>query len=146
MEKPLSVRIRRVVRIEGLLAAELAALVPQLSPRAAVPDAARLARVVASPNALLLVAELDGRTAGMCTLGWYETPTGLRAWLEDVVVDKTARGCGAGRELVRAAAAEARRLGAASLMLTSAEHRVAARALYASEGFLPVDTTLFGMK
>lgn len=138
--------IRIVTRVDEEFVLAAARLVPQLSPRLSLPTREGLERVVASPSSLLFSASVHGRTVGMLTLGWYETPSGRRAWIEDVVVDAAFRGCGAGRALVRAALAEASRLGAASLMLTSAPARAAARRLYAEEGFERVETDVFRLK
>lgn len=54
-------------------------------------------RVVCSDGAALFAARLDGRIAGVLTLVWYDVPSGRKAWVEDVVVDAAARGCGAVR-------------------------------------------------
>ena len=44
-----------------------------------------------------------GRIVGSLTLVLFRIPTGLRAWIEDVVVDESARGKGVGEALNRAA-------------------------------------------
>lgn len=138
--------IHVIKRITDEFALAAARLVPQLSPRAAVPDRKRLEAVAASSTSLLLAAEREGLTVGMLTLAWYETPTGRRAWIEDVVVDAAARGCGVGRALVREALVRAAALGVTSLMLTSAPARVAARRLYSEEGFEMAETSVFRLK
>ena len=54
-----------------------------------------------SPATTLLVArDDDGAIVGMLTLALFRLPTGVRAWIEDVVVDERARRLGAGRALV----------------------------------------------
>lgn len=60
--------------------------------------------VVASPATRLLVAR-DGarRVVGMATVVLFRVPSGMRAWVEDVVVDAPARGRGVGTALARAA-------------------------------------------
>ncbi len=80
------------------------------------------------------------------TLAWYDAPSGRKAWIEDVVVDGAARGCGAGDALVRAAVEHAARIGAGKVMLTSNPAREAARALYRKVGFEEVETTVFAFK
>ena len=82
----------------------------------------------------------------MLTLAWYDAPSGRKAWIEDVVVDGAARGCGAGDALVRAAVEHAARIGAGKVMLTSNPAREAARALYRTVGFEEVETTVFAFK
>lgn len=88
----------------------------------------------------------EGRIVGMLTLVWYDVPSGRKAWIEDVVVDAAARGCGAGRALVEAAQRLAREVGAGHLMLTSNPRRTAARALYRKCGFNEAETTVFAAK
>ncbi len=80
------------------------------------------------------------------TLVWYDVPSGRKAWVEDVVVDAAARGCGAGEALVKAATEHAARIGAAKVMLTSNPAREAARALYRKIGFEEAGTTVFVFK
>jgi ribosomal protein S18 acetylase RimI-like enzyme len=72
---------------------------------------------------------------GMLTLVAFEIPTGLRALIEDVVVDDAVRGSGAGSALVAAALAYASSLGARTVDLTSRPHREAANRLYLRMGF-----------
>ena len=45
---------------------------------------------------------------GSLTLAVFRIPTGVRAWIEDVVVDDSARGAGIGDALVDAAVADGR--------------------------------------
>ena len=71
-------------------------LLPQLSSSARPLDAGALAAIVASPAVTVLIARTDGRIAGSLTLAMFPIPTGLRAWIEDVVVDESARGQGIG--------------------------------------------------
>ena len=87
-----------------------------------------------------------GRIVGILTLVWYDAPSGRKAWIEDVVVDAAARGCGAGRALVEAAQRLSREIGADRLMLTSNPRRTAARALYRKCGFNEAETTVFVAK
>lgn len=72
---------------------------------------------------------------GMATLCLCHQPTGCKAWVEDVVVDAEARGCGMARYLLRELLARAKRAGAKSVNLTSRPERVAANKLYQSLGF-----------
>src|SRR5690349_15655864 len=65
---------------------------------------AQVARAIASPGTTLLVARNEaGQIVGTTTLATFDTPTGRRAWIEDVVVDASARGQGVGERLVREA-------------------------------------------
>jgi len=48
------------------------------------------------------VAEIDGKILGFAGLAWHPIPSkGLIAWVEEVVVDKQARGRGVGKALMR---------------------------------------------
>ena len=111
-------------------------LVTQLSRSAAPPTRARLAEIISSPACQLLVSrDAGGNVVGMLTLVLFPIPTGIRAWIEDVVVDHSARGQGVGARLVREAVARARLAGARTVDLTSRPDREAANALYVREGF-----------
>jgi len=119
----------------------LARLLPQLS-SATPPDSAELA-VIMSSGSTLFVARVDGRIVGSLTLVMYRIPTGLKAWIEDVVVDESARGHGVGEALSQAALEEARRHGAKVVSLTSRPSRDAANRLYQRIGFVARDTNVY---
>jgi ribosomal protein S18 acetylase RimI-like enzyme len=67
----------------------------------------------------------------------------VRAWIEDVVVDESARGRGVGDLLNRAALDRARELGAKTVDLTSRPSREAANRLYQRIGFVARDTNVY---
>ncbi len=83
---------------------------------------------------------------GMLTLATFRIPTGLRGWIEDVVVDKGARGMGAGQALVEAALKKAAELGLTTVDLTSRPTRKAANRLYVRCGFEARDTNVYRYK
>ena len=119
-------------------------LIPQLSSSNAPPSEAELAELVASPTTTLFVARgEDGTIAGTLTLCTFRIPTGIRAWIEDVVVDGAARGQGVGRALTQAAIDESHRRGARTVDLTSRPSREDANRLYQSLGFQPRDTNVY---
>jgi hypothetical protein len=66
-------------------------LLPQLSRSAEPLDAETLQTLVAWPGNRLLIARVDGDIVGALTLVMFPIPTGWRAWIEDVVVDESAR-------------------------------------------------------
>jgi ribosomal protein S18 acetylase RimI-like enzyme len=137
----------RVVEAEAAtdeVVAALARLVPQLSASAAVPSREAVEEVVGSPSTRLLLARdaADG-IVGTLTLVLVRTPAGVRATIEDVVVDAAARGRGAGEALTREAIRMARAAGARSVDLTSRPGREAANRLYARMGFGPRETNLY---
>ena len=119
-------------------------LTPQLSSSAPPPGAVELAEIVASPATHLLVARGDdGTILGSLTLVLFRIPTGMRAWIEDVVVDGDARGQGVGDALNRFALDLAAQHGARSVDLTSRPSREAANRLYRRLGFKPRETNVY---
>jgi ribosomal protein S18 acetylase RimI-like enzyme len=111
-------------------------LIPQLSSSSPPPSPAELAEIAAAPASVLLVARTPGGTiVGSLTLALFRVPTGLRAWIEDVVVDESSRGAGAGESLVVEAVQRAFSAGARSVDLTSRPSREAANRLYQRLGF-----------
>lgn len=117
-------------------------LLPQLS-SSRPPTADEVALIVADPGSVMFVARLDGRIVGSLTLVLYRIPTGLKAWIEDVVVDDVARGHGIGVALNEAALAEARRRGVKGVSLTSRPSREAANRLYQRIGFTQRATNVY---
>ena len=126
------------------LVAAFARLIPQLSSSSPPPGTDELCDIAAAPATMLLVAEDgEGRLLGTLTLAVFRVPTGIRAWIEDVVVDESARGQGAGEALVRAAIDRAGAAGARSVDLTSRPARVAAHRLYRRLGFEERETSVY---
>ena len=126
------------------LVAAFAKLIPQLSTSAQPPTRAELEEIVSSPAAAILLARDDeGLIIGALTLVVFRTPTGSRAWIEDVVVDEAARGRGAGEELVGEAIRLASESGARTVDLTSRPSREAANALYEKVGFRARETNVY---
>jgi ribosomal protein S18 acetylase RimI-like enzyme len=121
-------------------------LVPQLSRSAPVPSDEELAEIVASPATLLLAArsgESQGRVIGLLTLAVFRIPTGVRAWIEDVVVDESQRGKGVGEALTEEALRRAAAAGARTVDLTSRPSREAANRLYRRLGFVVRETNVY---
>lgn len=105
------------------------------------------ALLVSDCSHLLVLREDDGRVAGMSIVALYPTLSGgLKAWIEDVVVDEACRGKGYGKELVAFAIEFARRFGTQSISLSSAPVRVAANRLYQSLGFVQRETNVYLLK
>jgi ribosomal protein S18 acetylase RimI-like enzyme len=120
-----------------------ARLLPQLSTSAAPPDRAVLGRIVGSPAITLLIARDSGAIVGALTLATFPIPTGVRAWIEDVVVDEAARGKGVGMALTLEAIRLAQAAGAKTVDLTSRPSREAAGGLYEKAGFVPRNTRVY---
>jgi ribosomal protein S18 acetylase RimI-like enzyme len=119
----------------------LARLLPQLS-SAPAPDSAELAAIIAG-GSTVFVARVDGKIVGSLTLVMYRIATGLKAWIEDVVVDEASRGNGVGEALNMAALDLARERGAKAVSLTSRPSREAANRLYQRIGFSARDTNVY---
>ena len=126
------------------LVAEIAPLIQQLSTSAAPPDFKDLSEIIESPTTTLLVArDSTGSAVGILTLVAFRIPTGLRAIIEDVVVDISARGTGIGAALTQEAIAAARAKGARTIDLTSRPSREAANHLYPRLGFKRRETNVY---
>lgn len=136
--------VSEVQRAEPEVLAALNLLLPQLSSSAVPLTEEDLADLVGSPTSRLLVARDDaGTIVGSLTLVVFRIPTGVRAWIEDVVVDEAARGSGVGEALNRAAIELAQSLGARTIDLTSRPSREAANRLYRKLGFVPRETNIY---
>jgi ribosomal protein S18 acetylase RimI-like enzyme len=138
-----SLDVRPAELVDDELISAFATLIPQLSSSSPPPTADELGAIVGSPDSLLFVARIDGRVVGTLTLAFYRIPTGLKAWIEDVVVDSSARGHGVGEALNQAALDEARRRGAKHVSLTSRPKREAANRLYQRLGFQHYETNVY---
>lgn len=118
-------------------------LVPQLSSSSPPPTAAQLEEMVAAPGTFVLVAADGDRIVGSLTLVVFRIPTGMRAWIEDVVVDEAGRGRGVGEALNRVALDVARDHGCRTVDLTSRPSREAANRLYRRLGFVARETNVY---
>ena len=103
-------------------------------------------RLIATPHSPLFLLTDGDVVVGMLTVGIYLSPTGSKAWIEDVVVDAACRGRGLGRQLVAHAIDYCKQQGIDTLYLTSNPRRIAANALYQSLGFERKETNLYRMK
>jgi ribosomal protein S18 acetylase RimI-like enzyme len=138
-----SVVIEIATEVNDELVQAFARLIPQLSKSSPPPGAAELEEMVSSGASDVLLARLDGAIVGTLTLVTFRIPTGVRAWIEDVVVDDSARGHGVGDQLNRFALDLAREKGAKTVDLTSRPSREAANRLYQRIGFEPRDTNVY---
>lgn len=125
------------------LLGEINNLLSQLSTSAKPLSEIELGAIVDSDTTHLLLALEDGRLCGMLTLVVFRIPTGVRAWIEDVVVHKADRGKGVAKALLETAIEQARSMGAKTLDLTSRPSREAANRLYRKVGFVQRETNVF---
>lgn len=124
----------------------IARLLSQLTTRAISYTEDDYRSQLASPHSPLFLLLDSDAVIGMLTVGIYLSPTGSKAWIEDVVVDNAYRGQGLGRKLVTHAIAYCQEQGIDTLMLTSNPKRIAANALYQSLHFERKETNVYKMK
>ena len=137
------VEVQAVHQVTDELVAAVGRLLPQLSGSAAALNADELTRIIGHQAIRLLVARGEHGIVGMLTLVTYPLPSGPRARIEDVVVDRDARGHGVGTALTMAALDLARQQGARSIDLTSRASRVEANRLYQQLGFQLRDSNVY---
>jgi ribosomal protein S18 acetylase RimI-like enzyme len=125
------------------LKAAMDRLVPQLSKSNPPPTREALQQMIDSDASILFMCRDETGVLGTLTLILFRIPTGMRAWIEDVIVDEAARGKGVGRVLNEAAIDHAFAEGAITVDLTSRPSREAANRLYSRIGFVPRDTNVY---
>lgn len=139
----MTVAIEQLTDVTDDVVDAFARLLPQLSASAKPLDAAAIRAVIASPAVTVLLARSDDTIIGALSLVIFRIPTGVRAWIEDVVVDAAAGRKGVGTALVGAAVDRAAQAGARSVDLTTRPERVAAGNLYERSGFAQRDTRVY---
>src|SRR4051794_14169344 len=142
----LPVSITEATEASQALRADVERLICQLSPGRAV-SVEELREIVSSPASRLLIArDVNGAAVGTLTVALFPIPSGLRAWIEDVVVDDVARSRGVGEALVRVAIELAHAAGARTIELTSRPSRAAANRLYRRLGVEVRDTNVYRLR
>jgi GNAT superfamily N-acetyltransferase len=117
-------------------------LLPQLTAARTPPTLEQLADVV-SGQTLLVARGDDGWIVGCATLVLYRVSSGLKARIEDVIVDAEARGAGVGEVLVRECMQRANDAQVLMLELTSMPYRESANRLYKRLGFVRKPTNVY---
>lgn len=143
---PAEVVVTELGEVTADVVAAFERLVPQLSRSSPPPTEEQLREMVTAPGTVVLVARDrggEGGVVGSLTLVTFRIPTGMRAWIEDVVVDEGASGRGVGTSLNRAALDIARSRGCRTVDLTSRPSRAAANRLYQRLGFEPRETNVY---
>ena len=104
-------------------------------------------RSVAAPGTRIFIAENEEKhIVGCATLCVFESPTGRKASVEDVVVLPAYRGQGIGRTLLQRIIDFAKnKLAPIDLRLTSNPTRTEANALYQALGFVQRETNVYRM-
>ncbi len=139
----MTVTIEIATEVTPALVQAFAHLIPQLSKSSPPPGAAELSEMIESPATDLLIARDGADILGSLTLVVFRIPTGVRAWIEDVVVDDAARGRGVGDALNTFALDLARSKGAKTVDLTSRPSREVANRLYQRLGFVARETNVY---
>ncbi|HJL99560.1 MAG TPA: GNAT family N-acetyltransferase [Acidimicrobiales bacterium] len=129
--------------VDETVVAALGELIPQLSASSSLPSAEQLSVILNHDASTLLLAREGDKIVGSMTLVVFPIPTGLRAWIEDVVVDEQVRGQGVGEALNRRAMEIALKAGAKTIDLTSRPSREAANRLYQRLGFTARETNIY---
>ncbi len=142
-ERTVSVSVHIATEFSPELLAALHHLVPQLSSTASPVTEAELRAILDADATTLLVAVEGDRIVGTLTLVLFPIPTGVRAWIEDVIVDESVRGQGVGELLTNFAITRAQERGAKSVDLTSRPTREAANRLYVRAGFELRETNVY---
>lgn len=138
-------KIQRATEATDELVEALARLIPQLTRSRQPPSWAELQELVQTQT-LLVARGADGKVTGTLTLVLYRIPTGLRAHIDDVVVDEACRGQGIGEALTEEAVRLAREGGALTVELTSHPSREGANRLYRRLGFEQRETNVYRLR
>ncbi len=145
----LAMQIEQVTAVTEELCDAFQRLIPQLATNRLPPTKEELAALVGSESSTLLIVrhpEPSNRIVGAGCLTVYRVPTGVRAIIEDVIVDELARGLGIGESLVRRLMDLARDKGANGVALTSNPRRASANRLYQRIGFTRRETNAYFFK
>jgi ribosomal protein S18 acetylase RimI-like enzyme len=129
------VTVAAVSRIDEDLVDAAARLVPQLSPSARVPGHWELNQIIKHEGSSLIVAREGRAIVGMLTLHTFRAATGIHGWIQDVVVDESAKGRGVRGLLTQEAIRLSVEQGARSTELASRPSRVGAGRIYERLGF-----------
>jgi ribosomal protein S18 acetylase RimI-like enzyme len=134
--------IEQVTEATPELVEAIERLLPQLSEARTPPTLEQLDDVVRGQT-LLIARNDDGLIVGTLTLVTYRVSSGLKARIEDVIVDHSARGQGLGETLTKAGMDRASEMGVRMVELTSMPYREAANRLYRRLGFVRKQTNVY---
>ncbi len=136
--------IERITNIDERTANALQLLIPELTnDQNRIPTIENLEKVISSPNNFVFIAKNNDEIIGTLTLVFYWIPSGLKVWIEDVIVSNNARGKGVATALMWHAIGIARENGAKKIDLSSSPWREAANNLYLKLGFEKRDTNMY---
>lgn len=124
---------------------EVRELMGELDP--SIPVTEEMVRRTLEAENTHLFAVMEGeRIVGCASLCVFESPTGRKASVEDVVIQEAFRGRQLGKQLMQHVIEYAKELAPINLQLTSRPERVAANAMYQSLGFQKRNTNAYRME
>jgi ribosomal protein S18 acetylase RimI-like enzyme len=136
--------IKKISRFSERAFEAVSGLLPQLSQDAELLTRQYFKSILACESIHFFICELDKeQIAGMLTIASYKTSSGIKVWIEDVVVDESQRGKGIGKEMMLFAIDYSKSLGAKDIRLTSRPSRIAANELYLKLGFKKYETNFY---
>lgn len=128
--------IERITHMDESFVNAFENLMPQLTGKDEYPSYEELQKIIEADNVHLCFAFDDNeKIIGTITVVFVRIPTGVKAWIEDVIVDKEARGKGVGTAMIWHAIQIARKKRVEKVDLTSHPRRIAANKLYQKLGF-----------
>ena len=137
------VTIREIIEFKDQDLDQLNKLIPMLSKSASLLSLDEYLEIIRCPCTHLYVAEEKLEIIGMLSLVIFPIPTGVRAWVEDVVVNEKARGKGLGKQLTMYALEQSKKYKVVSVDLTSRPSREIANKLYQDVGFEKRETNVY---
>ena len=103
-------------------------------------------RTVEAPGTHFIAVTAEEHIIGCASLCVFDSPTGRKASIEDVVVSTAYRGQHIGKQLMKHVIEYAKTLVPINLQLTSRPERIAANKLYQSLGFQKRETNAYRME
>ena len=137
------VEIIEISEASNEILSQVNGLLPHLSKSASPLSLESLDILAKSESTNLFVAKEGKKIWGMLSLVLFPIPTGTKAWVEDVVVDSSARGKGIGKALMNHALKKVREKRGKSIDLTSRPSRETANKLYQSLGYQKRETNVY---
>ncbi|MDD2246017.1 MAG: GNAT family N-acetyltransferase [Proteiniphilum sp.] len=135
--------IKRLTHVDESIATAFKKLMPQLTGKEEYPSCEELEMVISKEDNYLFIATEEDEVIGTLTLVFYRIPSGLKVWIEDVIVNENSRGKGVATALIWHALQVARDKGAKKVDLTSAIGRESANRLYQKLGFEQRETNVY---
>lgn len=137
------IRLKQLKIVDRRVLADVNRLIPQLSSTARKLPMRQLAKMVEDKNSIFIGVRDGKDMIGMGLIVFILTPVGLRARMEDVVVDEKYRGKGVGKRLTNCLIQIARARKIRWLEFTSRTDRKETNRFYERLGFKKRDTNVY---